>query len=65
MPYTYHIAVGHVSETIVRYAREKGFDRIFMGNHGRSALLDTLLGFVAQDVVRHASVPVTLVKPAP
>ena len=31
--YTHHVAIGHVADTIVRYARERGFDRIVMGSH--------------------------------
>lgn len=64
LPYTHHVAVGHVADTIVRYAREKGFDQIVMGSHGRGALLNVLLGSVAREVVRHATVPVTLVESA-
>jgi nucleotide-binding universal stress UspA family protein len=63
VPYTHHIAVGHVADTIVRYAREQGFDKIVMGTHGRSALLDAVLGSAAGAVLKHSSVPVTLVKP--
>lgn len=63
--YTHHIAVGHVADTIIRYAREKGFDKVVMGTHGRGGLLEALLGSVAHDVVKHSAVPVTLVKPAP
>jgi len=65
VPYTYHIAVGHVAETIVRYAKERGIDKIVMGSHGRTALLQVLLGSVARDVLKHSEVPVTLVKPGP
>lgn len=64
IPYTHHIAIGHVADTIVRYAREKGFDKVVMGTHGRGGLLDALLGSVARDVLKHSTVPVTLVKPA-
>jgi nucleotide-binding universal stress UspA family protein len=64
VPYTHHIAVGHVADTIVRYARDKAFDRIVMGSQGRGAVFDVLLGSAARDVVKHSSVPVTLVKPA-
>jgi len=64
VPYTHHIAVGHGADTIVRYAREKGFDKIVMGTHGGGGLLDAVLGSVAGAVLKHSSVPVTLVKPA-
>lgn len=62
VPYTHHIAVGHVAQTIAAYAKEKGFDQIVLGSHGRGALTHLLLGSVASDVLRLAEVPVTLVK---
>jgi nucleotide-binding universal stress UspA family protein len=63
VPYTYHIAVGHVADTIIRYAAERAFDKIVMGSHGRSGLMQALLGSVAQEVLDRSAVPVTLVKP--
>lgn len=63
IPYSYHIAVGHVAQSIIRYATEHRFDMIVMDTHGRGALLSALLGSVAHDVLEHASVPVTLVNP--
>ncbi len=60
--YSHHIVVGHVAESIVRYAREQNIDKIVMGTHGRSGLLNTLLGSVAHDVLKHSLVPVSLVK---
>jgi nucleotide-binding universal stress UspA family protein len=62
VPYTHDIAVGHVAQTIAAYAKEKGFDQIVLGSHGRGALTHLLLGSVASDVLRLAEVPVTLVK---
>ncbi len=62
LPHTWHIAVGHVAETIAEYARELGVDQIVMGTHGRSALGHVLLGSVAAEVIRLAGVPVTLVR---
>lgn len=62
VPYTHHIAVGHVAQTIAAYAKEKGFDQIVLGSHGRGALTHLLLGSVASDVLRLAELPVTLVK---
>ncbi|ATE61551.1 universal stress protein [Thauera sinica] len=64
-PYAHHIAVGHVADTIVRYAQEHGFDLILMGSHGRTGLLHLLMGSVAREVSSRSKVPVTLVKPAP
>ncbi|MDY0012700.1 MAG: universal stress protein [Rhodocyclaceae bacterium] len=60
--HTDHIAVGHLAQTIARYAREKDFDLVIMGTHGRGALQHLLLGSVASQVIKDATVPVTLVK---
>lgn len=62
VPYNYHIAVGRVAETIVRFAREGNIDKIVMGTHGRGGLLELLLGSVAHEVLKNATVPVLLVK---
>lgn len=62
VPYTFNIAVGHVAETIVRYAEENTIDKIVMGTQGRSALLKILLGSVAHDVLENSAIPVLLVK---
>ena len=62
IPCTPHIAVGHVADTIARYANEHGFDLLVMGTHGRSALTHVLLGSVASDVIRRTDVPVMLIK---
>jgi nucleotide-binding universal stress UspA family protein len=62
VPFSSHIIVGHLSDTIVTFAREKNFDEIVMGTHGRSALTHLLLGSIASDVVRRSHLPVTLVK---
>jgi len=58
---TEHIAIGHVAETIARFAIELGFDEIVMGTHGRSALTHLLLGSVSSQVIRDAKLPVLLV----
>jgi nucleotide-binding universal stress UspA family protein len=60
--YSRHVLVGHISETIVRFAREKGFDEIVMGTHGRTGLTHLLLGSIASEIVKKSELPVTLVK---
>ncbi len=60
--YNWHVAVGHISDTIIQFAREHDVDSIVMGTHGRSALSHLLLGSVASDVSRAAGRPVTLIK---
>ena len=62
LPYSHHIAVGRVAETIVRFARERVVDKIVMGTHGRGGLLEVLMGSVAREVLRDSPVPVLLVK---
>ncbi|MGD8207663.1 MAG: universal stress protein [Thiohalocapsa sp.] len=60
--YTYHVLVGHVAQTIARFAKEQKFEKVVMGTHGRSGLTNLLLGSVAQNVIRRLKIPVALVK---
>ncbi len=62
VPYTDHISVGHVAETIAQYAKEKNIDQIVMGTRGMTAISDLLLGSITVKVLHLASVPVTLIK---
>ncbi|MBV8149304.1 MAG: universal stress protein [Candidatus Eremiobacteraeota bacterium] len=48
-------------EQILKIVEELHAAWIVMGSHGRSGLSRALLGSVAEDVVRHAHVPVTIV----
>lgn len=56
------IAWGPVSSEIVRIAEAEGFDGIIMGTKGLTGLKRMLLGSVADDVIRHAHCPVTVVR---
>lgn len=56
---TTETAFGPPSRTIADLA--KGFDRIVMGEHGRSGSREILLGSVAETVVSRSPVPVTVV----
>lgn len=62
MGYTSQILLGDAARTIVRYASERGCDSIVMSTRGMSAIGNLVLGSVAAKVVRHAGVPVTLVR---
>ncbi len=62
VPYTHHISVGHVAETIAQYAKENGIDQIVMGTRGMSSISEFVLGSVASKVIHLSSVPVTLIK---
>jgi nucleotide-binding universal stress UspA family protein len=56
------IAVGPVASEIVRIAEEEGFTSIFMGSRGHRGLKRMLLGSVADEVIRHAHCPVTIIR---
>ncbi|MDI6885104.1 MAG: universal stress protein [archaeon] len=51
---------GHPAEEIIKVARED--DLIVMGSKGRTGLDRLLMGSVAENVARHASCPVMIVK---
>jgi nucleotide-binding universal stress UspA family protein len=53
---------GDPAETIAHRASELDCESIVMGTHGFSALGILIMGSVAQKVLHHATVPVTLVK---
>jgi nucleotide-binding universal stress UspA family protein len=54
--------VGQPARTIVEQIEQDGFDHIVMGSHGRRGISRLLLGSVAEQVVRHSPVPVTVVQ---
>ncbi|RZL33136.1 MAG: universal stress protein [Rubrivivax sp.] len=56
------IRSGHVAQQIVECAKAGGFDLIVLGAKGRGAIVDVLLGSVAQRVLATAAGPVLLVK---
>lgn len=53
---------GDAAEEIVEYADETGTDAVFVGHRGVSAKYEDMVGSVAQELVRRASVPVTVVR---
>ena len=53
---------GEPAETIARRAEELGCESIVMGTHGLGKLGVLIMGSVAQRVLHHATLPVTLVK---
>jgi nucleotide-binding universal stress UspA family protein len=55
---------GRTAEEICRAATEIGADLIVMGTHGRGLLGRTVLGSVAEAVLRQASVPVMTIRTA-
>jgi nucleotide-binding universal stress UspA family protein len=60
--YEPHITVGPAGESIAGFAKKLGVDTIVMGTRGLGGIKGALLGSVSSEVIRHADVPVTLVK---
>ncbi|HRX79101.1 MAG: universal stress protein [Planctomycetaceae bacterium] len=56
------VRFGHPVEEICHYANKKGVDLIVMGTHGRSGLVQILLGSVAERVLRISPCPVLVVR---
>jgi nucleotide-binding universal stress UspA family protein len=57
---TSDVRVGPVAQAILEEVQPG--DMIVMGSHGRSGLRRWMLGSVAEEVLRHATVPVLMVK---
>lgn len=55
-------AYGDPAKEIVYQARHLGADLIVIGNRGLSPIRELLIGSVSDKVIRHASVPVTIVR---
>ena len=52
---------GNDFEEIVNYAESNKIDLIVIATHGRTGLLHTLLGSVAEKVIRYSKIPVLVV----
>ena len=59
---SWEVRRGRPDEEIVQAARQGGADLIAMSTHGRSGLGRLLFGSVAEQVLRHADVPVFLMR---
>lgn len=53
---------GDAAHEIIELAKRDAFDLVVIGTHGRTGLKHMLLGSVAEKVVRHASIPVLVVR---
>ena len=60
--YEAHVLVGSVAEAIVKHAKEKRCDLIYIGTRGMSELGKALVGSTATKVLHISDVPVLLVK---
>jgi nucleotide-binding universal stress UspA family protein len=63
-PVTLETDVDDPAGEILAESTQWGADLIVMGTHGRHGLAHLILGSVAEGVVRRATVPVLLVRPA-
>jgi nucleotide-binding universal stress UspA family protein len=59
---TQDVRVGPVARSIVDELRDG--DMVVMGSHGRSGFKRWVLGSIAEEVLRHANVPVLMVRAA-
>lgn len=57
-----HVGYGHVAETILRIAKDLGADLIVMSSHPPNDFKTLLIGSNADKVVRHADIPVLVVR---
>jgi nucleotide-binding universal stress UspA family protein len=62
IPYQARVLVGPVAETLVKHARDKRCELIYIGTRGMSALGKALVGSTATKVLHISDVPVLLVK---
>ena len=60
--YTPHVLVGPVAEAIVKHAKDKHCDLIYIGTRGMTELGKALLGSTATKVLHISEIPVLLVK---
>ncbi len=57
-----HIGVGRQGEVVREFLDKVQANLVVLGTRGHTGLAGVLLGSVAQDVIAHVDVPVTLVK---
>ncbi|MDY6779048.1 MAG: universal stress protein, partial [Halobacteria archaeon] len=59
---TAEVLYGDAADEVTEYADEVGADGIFVGHRGVSGKHSEMVGSVAQDMIRKAEVPVTVVR---
>lgn len=62
VPYEARVLVGPIAETLVKHAKEKRCDVIYIGTRGMSELGAALVGSTATKVLHISETPVLLVK---
>ena len=54
--------VGHVGETIAKFAESNKYEMVVMGSHGHGGLMKLVMGSVATQVLAQCHVPVLMVR---
>jgi len=62
IPYAEHILVGPVAESLVKHAKDKRCDLIYVGTRGMTGAAAALVGSTASKVLHISPIPVLLVK---
>ena len=62
IPYEPRVLVGQVAESLVKHAKDKRCDLIYIGTRGHSELGKALVGSTATRVLHISDIPVLLVK---
>jgi nucleotide-binding universal stress UspA family protein len=62
IPYRERVLIGPIAETLVKHAKDKRCDLIYIGTRGMSALGAALIGSTATKVLHISETPVLLVK---
>ena len=62
VPAKVHIGVGRTGAVVADFVKKVEAGVVVIGTRGHTGLAGVLLGSVAQDVIAHVGVPVTLVK---
>jgi universal stress protein A len=57
------LRVGTDYEEIIKYAKESCGDLIVLATHGRTGVLHTVMGSVAEKVIQYVKCPVLVIKP--
>lgn len=61
--YSTHIVQGYPTDAILQVARDEHVDMVIVGSHGHRGIEATLLGSVAEKIIRKSHVPVLVVRP--
>ena len=62
IPYAERVLIGPVAEAVVKHAKDKRCDLIYIGTRGMSELKSALVGSTATKVLHISDIPVLLVK---